>query len=302
MEKIKTDKISLEVNSSYDSSHNLTMFIEDLKFSKYRVKDGKLNIEVKYDVNKTSESDIIERVRSLFNIHKGFWRNELNEVLLTVIENIWYEVISEGYCVLERVKDFDNGEEVLLIINEINDIGKKNILQKYYSLEGGKKYVKIPLNKCYFLKFPEEICNYKQYRKILSEIKNIDKKDPMFSVLNPTGLKNIKGYDYIEHKKKLNEILFSITKDISWDFRSRFSSEFSDYYIMRRNLLFKKNKLILFNHVTNFVKGIVEKSFQELEVNFKFHKSILDIDNQVQRLENGNYSQKEFTNTLMECF
>lgn len=299
------DRISLEnffsENEVMDffSNHNLTMLFDDLKFSRYRLKDGKLSINIIFDSGKIQEEFIIDKLRNIFNIHKSFWREELNEIILTAIENIWQNFISDGYIVFEKVKDFESNKIELHKIEGIFSFDKNYIIQK--AVLDNKKIIKIkiPNEKCYILKFPDEICNYKDYRKMLKEIANIGKKEPMFSVLSRTKLNQSEGYDYIEHKKKLDEILYRITKKISWDFRDRYSKEFSNYYMMRRNLIFNKNKVIILNHIINFLSAILLELIPEVKFKFDYAIKISNFEEEIKKLEEGNYSTKEFTNLII---
>ncbi len=84
----------------------------------------------------------------------------------------------------------------------------------------------------------------------------IDGKDPMLSILNPSSLSKVNGYDAKKHRYILDLTLRQLTKKLSWHHREQFSSrdKFSDYYSTLRSLKFRRTKIILLNLFFDFIK------------------------------------------------
>ena len=271
--KIETDRISQNIRdqrAQYNNGHNLSMFLDDLSYSRYDIKDNTVNISV------TSPNDalLVSALNEKFP-NSDRWRNNLNESILNFFAMISSELIYTGVCAFEKICIKDSSEFIALkLISGKLEFKKDKIIQYVTDESRNNIQVFIPIEKCFIIEFPDEICSTKEYLKILDEMLVIDNKNPMFSILNPSALNKISGYNPMEHNKKLDLILWGITKKISWHHRSQFSKKelFSPYYLTLRDLKFKKTKLILMNHIFKFIEEMIENIFSDTKISIAYIK------------------------------
>jgi hypothetical protein len=303
MENKATDQISINFQYPYqynrESLFNYNMLIDDLSFNKYRYSNGEIN----FDLESDNVSEAMEKIIEKFELCTDSWRNlNTNNEILDFFILISNTLIYDGICCFERISSVQNNK-LESIIKVKGDIRKKNgfIIQKLPK-EVGNKSVRIPSNKCHVLEFPEEICTTTEYLNIMKKIRAIDSKDPILSILNPSPLNKIKDYDAFKHKKYLELILWKITKKISWHHRSNFSQkeDFSNYYTILRDLNFKKNKLILMNHVFRFIEKMINEEIEGVKLSITFTKSIDDIELLINNFKIGHFKTDEYLKTIKD--
>lgn len=299
MEKNNTDQISLDYDKQQRSDfllrHNSSMFMEDISFSRYKIKEKFLSISL--ESKKQDEViDFLSNKITTFR-YRNHWggRLNLNDAVLDLLETISGKLVHNGNCVIEKIYEGGNLSRLKVVRGDVI-IKRKNVIQiipaDIAKKMNYKTKVFIPKSKCFILQFPEEICSSKDFKYILEQMLKIDSKDPMFSIMNPSNLSKIKGYDAMKHRDKLDIILRKLTRKISWHHREQFSSrdKFSSYYSTLRSLKFRKTKVIMLNHLFNFIKLIVEDSFTDTKLNITYSKTLEDIDNIISDYKKGKFS------------
>lgn len=309
MENKKTDQLSLDFETQRGDflfrHHNSSMLIEDLSFSKYSIKEKFLSVSLESG-NKEEIIDFLTNKITTFR-YRNHLRNKLNlnDAVLELLETISNQLVTYGNCVLEKISEDGNLSRLKVIKGEVI-IKRKNVIQivpnNIAKEMNCKTKVLIPKDKCFILEFPKEICTPKDYKYILEQIVKIDSKDPIFSIMNPSNLSKVKGYNVMNHKDKLDLILRRLTRNVSWHHREKFSSgdKFSNYYSTLRSLKFRKTKIIILNHIFDFIKLIIENSFKETKINITYSKTIDDIDTIISDFEKGKFSHELHMQIIME--
>lgn len=300
---IKTDQISYDFRNQefqYNrNGHNVSMFLDDLSFSRYSIKDRSVKIEV----TTPDEAFLVASINEKFPINDS-WRNNLSESILNFFALISGELAHNGFCIFEKVCILNSSKFIALkLIKGKLTLKKEKIIQYVPNEKGNNsKKIIIPLDKCFKIEFPNDICTFKEYVKVLTKMREIDTKNPMFSILNPSELNKITEYNPLEHNKKLDLVLWNLTKKISWHHRSQFSRKelFTGYYLTLRDLKFKKTKLILMYHIFNFIEEIIEKVFDETKISINYIKKIEDIDELIENFKKGNFSQQDYLKAIGE--
>lgn len=310
MGKSKTNQQSIDLryqgyNPQYKlGGHNISMLLDDLSFSKYDLKDELITVSVNPDI----ENQLEKSIRETFPISKDSWNTNLSDSLFDFFSLISSKIVHEGFCVFEKVTIIDETQSDLVYLKLINgdlEIKKTKIIQNISKEQaeriGCKTKITIEKEKCFIIDFPDKICSRKSYLKILKEIKKIDAKDPMFSILNPTPLNGINGYDTLTHRRYLDLVLWNLTKKISWHHRSQFSQKeiFSNYYLTLRDLKFKRTKLIFMNHIFRFIERVIEELFQET-ITIIYFKDISDIDQLISDFMSGNFTNKDYLKAISD--
>lgn len=298
MEKNKTDQISIEYNMSHDVSYsriNSSMFLEDIAISRYRIKKEYLSTSLHCE----NPEEVIDFFSKRIFRFRNRWGDRLNleDSVLDLIEFVSSRIAYTGYCIFEIIKEGNNLTGLKFIPGDIEV--KKNEVVQIIPNDMAKKLncktkISIPRTKCFLIEFPKTICSSKKYKKILTKMAEIDDKDPMFSILSPSNLSKIDGYDPIKHRKQLDLILRRITSDTSWHHREHFSSRdiFSNYYTILRSLKFKRTKLILLKHISDFVESMMENIFDRPILKIQYDKTIEDIEEIIENYENGKFSHE----------
>ncbi|PQB06904.1 hypothetical protein BST83_06870 [Polaribacter filamentus] len=308
MEKSKTDQISLDFDtprSDFLLKHNSSMFIQDLSFSKYSIKEKFLTISLESKIQ-DEVVDFLSNKITTFR-YRNNWGNRLNlnDAVLELLETISSKLVHNGNCIIEKI--YEDGNLICLkVVRGEVIIKRKNVIQiipaNIAKEINYKTKVFIPKAKCFILEFPEEICSSKDFKYILEQMVKIDSKDPMFSIMNSSNLSKVKGYDGMKHRDKLDIILRKLTRKISWHHREQFSSrdKFSNYYSTLRALKFRKTRVIMLNHLFDFIKLIVEDSFPDTKLNIAYSKTIEDIDNIISDYEKGEFSHELHMQIIQE--
>ena len=308
MEKNNSNQISLNFDtprSDFLLRHNSSMFLEDLSFSRYSIKEKFLSISLE-SKNQDEVIDFLSNKITTFR-YRNHWGNRLNlnDAILELLETISNKLVYNGNCVVEKIYEDGNLSRLQVIRGEVI-IKRKNVIQivpvDIAKEMNCKTKVYIPKNKCFILEFPKEICSSKDFRYILEQMVKIDSKDPMFSIMNPSNLSKTRGYDAMEHRDKLDIILRKLTRKISWHHREQFSSrdKFSNYYSILRALKFRKTRVIMLNHLFDFIKLIVEGSFTDTKLNMTYSKTIKDINNLISNYEKGEFSHELHMQIIQE--
>ena len=308
MEKNKTDQISIEFSTTRDDSYsrlNSSMFLEDMAFSRYRIKKEYLSTILKCE-NPEEVIDFLSNRISIFR-YRNRWGDRLNleDSVLDLIEFISARIARNGYCVFEIIKGGDDLTKLKVVLGDIQ-VKKKEVVQLIPSDIAKelncKTKISIPRTKCFLIEFPKVICSGKKYKKILKEMGEIDDNDPMYSILNPSNLTKIEGYDPMKHRKKLDLILRQLTRDTSWHHREHSSSRdiFSNYYVTLRSLRFKRTKIILLKHIFDFIESIVANIFEGPILKIEYAKTIEDIDKIIENYEIGKFTHEQHMKIITE--
>jgi hypothetical protein len=297
----ETDQISIDYNYLYRTNgidgFNYNMLMDDFQFNKYSYHRGE---GITFDIQSSNIEQITKIVIEKFDTSYEPWRtNTINDVLMDFFVLIANKLVYDGSCCFERI-----------LLNEDQSFARLNLIKG--ALKYTNKYViqftqdnkiKIPREKCYILEFPEEICSTKEYVSMLTKIRQIESKgDPMHTILNPTELNSTKGYDTMEHRNYIELDLWKLTKLISWHHRSLYSQKemFSSYYTALRDLEFKRNKLIIMNHVFKFIENVIEDIFEDTKLNISFTKTVSDINDLIDSFKNGNFSSDDYLKVIRE--
>lgn len=297
MEKIKTDQISIEFqsdNNNHFSKPKSFMFIEDVGISKYRIKNTYLSTDLACE---NPEKVINFLSKNILIFHRANqWGGTLNlkESILDIIETISSRLAIKGYCVFEKITSTDGRLTLKIIQGDVIVRNKKviQIIPKDNTQKLSNKSI-IPKSKCFIIEFPNKICSSKQYRKLLTQIGKIDLKNPLHSALNPTKLSSLPGYNTIVHHEKLELYLKRLTRKISWHHRENFSpsDNFSNYYSTLRSLKFIRTKIILLNHISDFVESIVADIFGNSILKIHYLKTLNEIELIIKNYEDGEFTR-----------
>ncbi|WP_422104486.1 hypothetical protein [Winogradskyella sp.] len=302
MGKFEEGQLSLDYDVPRNDNflrHNTFMFIEDLSISKYSIKDEYLSISLETNLEEEITNFLANNVTT-FRFRNNYWsrRSNFNDELLELIETISNQLINKGFCVFEKVYEREKLVRLKVVMGEYK-IKRNNIIQIIPDDVAAKiksnTKVFIPKEKCFVLEFPKRLCSSKEYLNILKKMVEIDGKDPMLSILNPSNLSKVSGYDAMKHRYKLDLTLRQLTKKLSWHHREQFSSrdKFSDYYSTLRSLKFRRTKIILLNHIFDFIELIIEEIFDKTTLDISYNKTLEDIDKIIKDYEKG-----IFTNDL----
>lgn len=299
----ENDQISIDFQYPYqyhrETFFNYNMLIDDLCFSKY----GYNRDEISFNLESDNPSTDLEDIFAKFEFPRDSWgRINANSEILEFFVSISNALICDGICCFERISSLKDNkvERIRMIKGDLRK--KKKCIVQHLPKELGNKRVKIPLNKCYVLEFPNEICSTNEYLKTMEKIKKIDSKDPVLSILNPSHLSKVKGYDPFEHKNYLELILWKLSKKISWHHRSYASHKefFSNYYTSLRDLNFKKNKLILMNHVFRFMEKMIDEEMKGVKSSITFTKSLDDIELLIMNFKTGNIKSDDYLQAIRD--
>ncbi|QGK75030.1 hypothetical protein [Flavobacterium sp. SLB02] len=302
----ETNQISIEFRYPYDyhyreaSYFHHSMLMQDLSFDKFEHRKGLITFTLEAQDSNT----ILEEITNIFKLHPDTWRGNSTEVvLIELFLLIANELIRDGICCFEKNSSISNNTLVSIKLIDGNIKRKWNSLKQSVPKSIGNKSVKIPIDKCFILEFPHQICTTKQYSSVIKSIKEIDSKDsPMLSVLNPSKLSKIKGYDSITHHNYIELKTWGLTKDISWHHRSQFSQKefFSSYYMTLRDLKFKKTKLLLMYHIFKFMENMIEEVFDDVKLKINYIKNIEDINLLIDNFEKGNFNLENYTQAIRD--
>ncbi|MFK7833468.1 MAG: hypothetical protein AB8B52_09330 [Winogradskyella sp.] len=309
MGKIKEGQLSLDYESPRSDfllKFNSSMFIQDLSISKYSIKDEYLSISL--ESKKEEEiSEFLANKVTTFQYRNQYWMNSSNleDEILQLIETISNQLTNKGHCVFEKVYDEGKLSRLKIVTGEV-EVKMNNVVQiipdEIALKNESKSRISIPKEKCFIIDFPKSICSRKEYLNILKKMHEIDSKNPIHSILNPTSLNKANGYDMMKHRDKLDIILKRSTKNISWHHREQFSSKekFSSYYSTLRSLKFRRTKIILLNHIFDFIKLIIENVFDETSLKISYSKTLDEIDNIILDYEKGKFTREQNLKIIKE--
>ncbi|GAA3732975.1 hypothetical protein GCM10022422_14490 [Flavobacterium ginsengisoli] len=302
----ETNQISIEFRYPYDYHHkeatyfHYSMLMDDLSFDTFQHRKGLIT----FTLETQNSNAVLDEIINIFELHPDTWQGISTEVvLIELFLLITNKLTRDGICCFEKNSSIANN--TLLNIKLIDgDIKRKwNFLKQSVPKDIENKSVKIPIDKCFIIEFPHQLCTTKQYSSLIKTIKEIDSKDsPMLSILNPSKLTKIKGYDTLAHHNYIELITWRLTKDISWHHRSQFSQKeiFSSYYLTLRDLKFKRTKLLIMYHVFKFMENMIEEVFNDVKLKISYIKNIDDIDILIDNFEKGNFSHEDYMQAIRD--
>ncbi|MHA7843014.1 MAG: hypothetical protein ACX93I_06815 [Winogradskyella sp.] len=309
MGRIKDGQLSLDYDVPRNENflrHNTSMFIQDLSISKYSIKNEYLSLSLITEVEEDITNFLVNNITT-FRYRNNYWsrRSNFSDEILELIETISNQLINKGFCVFEKIYDEGKLARLKVVVGEYK-IKRNNIIQiipnDIASKIKSNTRVFIPKEKCFILEFPKRLCSSKDYLYILKKMAEIDAKYPMFSILNPSNLSKVNGYDAMKHRYKLDLALRQLTKKISWHHRAQFSSrdKFSNYYSTLKSLKFRRTKIILLNHIFDFIKSIIEEIFDGTTLDISYTKSLDEINKIIKDYEKGIFTNDQHLKIIKE--
>jgi hypothetical protein len=235
---------------------------------------------------------------------RGSRTNNIQEIIADLLDSISRELVHNGHCIFEKIHNQETKELLCLkIISGNTKIKRANVIQtlsKKMSYENKtKRKVYIPKSKCFIIKFPKEVTSEKNYLKMLDTMFKIDSKNPLHSFLKPTNLNKTNGYDFMDHRERLDIILRKLTNPISWHHREQFSNDkFSTYYSTLSDLNFRRTKMLMMQHILFFIKDMTERIFSDAVLSIKYYKKIEDLDRIIHNYKLGEFSSELHTNII----
>lgn len=303
----ETNQISIEFRYPYDyhykeaSYFHHSMLMQDLSFNTFQHRKGLIIFSLEANDSNTT----LDEITNIFKLNPDTWRGKATDVvLIELFLLIANKLIKDGICCFEKNSSIANNTLTSVKLIDGDTKRKWNFIKQSLPKDIEKKSVKIPIDKCFILEFPHELCTTKQYSSVIKNIKEIDSKDsPMLSILsNHSKLNKIKGYDAIAHNEYIELITWQLTKDISWHHRSQFSQKeiFSSYYLTLRDLKFKKTKLLLMYHVFKFMENMIEEIFNDVKLKINYIKNIEDINLLIDNFEKGNFTHEDYVQAIKD--
>lgn len=296
----ETNQISIEFRYPYDYHYkearyfHHSMLMQDLSFDTFQHKKGLIT----FTLEAQDSNAVLDEIINVFELHPDTWQGISTEVvLIELFLLIANKLIRNGICCFEKNSSITSNALINIKLIDGNIKRKRNFIKQSLPKDIEKKSVKIPIDKCFILEFPKQLCTTKQYSSVIKSIKEIDSKDsPMLSILNPSKLSKIKGYDNIAHHNYIELITWGLTKDISWHHRRQFSQKeiFSTYYLTLRDLKFKKTKILLMYHIFKFMENMIEEVFNDVKLKINYIKNIEDINLLIDNFEKGNFSHEDY--------
>lgn len=261
MEYKESDRLS---KSSYfgvqpDIELNTTMFLEDLSQNVVPIFNSTGVICTIEPNSKNNQSQLAE----ILPFKQNRRRLDVTGLMLDIIDKIATHVVYNGFIVFEKIKMITaDGISMrsLELINGTNIKFEKQFVVQ--TITESSEAIRIPKKKCYIIEFPKSLGGQKEYFKLINEIRSMRKTEPMMQLDN--SLREIDGYNIVEHKKRHDLELRRLTKDIGWNHRDHNSKYLSSYYQTYRLLKFKKSKVILRDYLIDTFKSIVEDVFDRM--------------------------------------
>ena len=307
---METDRISQENFAHGENSGlgslNYSMLIEDFAISRYRLKDNKLSIKltgVKAEEIKMDLSNLLRFDQYGLDMHS----EKFEQIIMYTIESTSNHIVNNGHCIFEKIYKKSKRENKRLVslrpISGKTLISRKYVTQIFTNEDNKIIKLKIPITKCYIVEFPIIICSEKKYLNTLKRIKGIDKRNPLKSIFD-TNFDSKSSYDVWEHRRVLDLKLWEITKDISWHHRSQYSNKemFSNYFLSLVDMEFKRNKILLLEHILKFIESIINDLFKNIEVNISYQKNHTDIEKEIEDFKRGNFNQDRYIKIIKDYF
>lgn len=174
----------------------------------------------------------------------------------------------------------------------------KQELPKKYALENGLKPVTIiPIEKVICFSFPEQLGGPKNILHFKQRLYRYYKEDPMFNVLDHKW-SGTPYYNLGEHRRLYDQNIWTFTRKLEWPQRKNSSSDsnFTDYYYIRRVLLFKRNRIIFRDSILETLRDCFQSfgtSKEPINITFNLSPSIEDLDKAIEGWERGDFDFKE---------
>lgn len=239
----------------------------------------------------------------------GYNNRSFTEVVLNSILFIARYLVDSGQVILEFTTKVDLNEELnyeLVSVrgDEIKVEGEKviQVITPKPDLQLFNTEIKeIPRDKCYLIEFPESLGGAST---LLDFVKKVGEMGEEFNNIgffnNP--LNNTKGYDWQEHHNAYETTFWRYTKTYHWHHRSLSRDKLSSYYDIYRRLMFRKNQLILRDHIIKelclIITDIALKFEKRVELKIEGLLTISDIDLALEIWKKGTPSPDYITKVL----
>ncbi|MBP8017060.1 hypothetical protein KAZ01_03555 [Candidatus Gracilibacteria bacterium] len=287
-----------EKNKKREITSNLNMFFDDLRNSLFPYKNDKFSIEMNL-----KDSILESRVIKFLSL-PNYNTYNLTDTLSCFFEDIIYSLLKYKKIVFEIIecenkREKTNYKRMIFIIEGKVKIGKNNVIQyftKYESLNNNiPRKIKIPIEKCLIIEYPNIYKNYKMIKKIINKIAEMDKYNELqFSsdYIN-SDKKKQSYYDLSLHHDLMNIEKWKSTKEIGWNFRANlggYNDMTFEFYRAYRGLIFKKFIINLRYYLFQNIEDIINKVFPqekhiELVINGLF--DIKQINDSINKWFNG---------------
>ncbi|WP_454804245.1 hypothetical protein [Mucilaginibacter phyllosphaerae] len=252
-----SDRLSIPIMTGFETGEefNVSMFTEDLyqDIVPIRARDypHACRLEPK---DKSAEQQLV----ALFSAFNRLSSKSLTDMIFEAIRHIGGSLVTAGSIALELVKltnaddDEVRTDHKLMYISGDKVIRDGHIVQRLTPEEAAQwdtaQEIKIPLEKCWIIDFPDNLGGKKGYLKFLQEMKELGNSDP-FRIFLDNELRGLKGYDIAKHHKIADLSLWEQTKEFGWHHRETSGKMFSGYYMINRRLRFRKTQFILRDHI-----------------------------------------------------
>jgi hypothetical protein len=268
----ENDKISVNYQSSLidmlEINHYLNMFMEDFWrdiVPNYGSKSEKITCELKPD-HTDFKLSLIELLSS-FSQH---YHPSFKDIILDTIEYIAQQLVNNGYLVLELVKYKDVDERVFYKFETVygKDIILKNemitqILPDEVAQDLGKFKIEIPVEKCFVFEFPLTLGGKEKYLHFLKDFEEFANQSPAINYIN-NSLQGQKNYNLMEHQSLFEIELWKKSKLYNYHHRKIGEEKLSGYYNFYKQLLFRKNQILLRDYIVDELCKIISKLSEKL--------------------------------------
>lgn len=297
----ETDRISKDYYTDFESGmeNNTSMFLQDFCdiVATYDLESKKINCYLTPS-NKPLEKRLHEFLpykHGMYSFHPNF-----NELILNTIKYIAGCILHDGHIVFEFVKQKDiNGNEFFTLIRFIDSEIKydrdyiiQNIPNESSDDNITSKQIKIPLSKCFIIKFPDILGGEKKYLKFIQEFKNIGSQSPIMMHARNSFPNDI-GYDVMEHQKLHDLELRKISLPFNWHHRASYSGKdlFSGHYNFYKRLNFRKSQIILRDYIINELKSIIsewsDRIGEKTELNIDGLPQLSEVERKIKEWQTG---------------
>jgi hypothetical protein len=171
---------------------------------------------------------------------------------------------------------------------------------------GYPEEIKIPAEKCHVFKFPAKLGGPKKYKDLIHKL---DAADNIFTpgiLMNKYMSRETSYYNFSEHKDAIDRMHWRISKEIGWHHRVTLSGNenINDYYSHARQLIFKRNVLVLRDSIINDLGNMVSIIGNNYGYNAKLGSSGLttveEAEEKILKWKIGGMDFKEVSNFIYE--
>jgi hypothetical protein len=219
------------------------------------------------------------------------------------LEFIASDILSSGYGLYEIVSKEIFPDHFVFELDRINGdrlrFRRRKLEQFIPQSEAQRLGIpikhEIPIEKVLRIEFPKELGGKRALTKFLHRLNQFSEHDPTFSFLN-SSLEREKNYNLNLHRKLHTTRLWKLTSKYGWDHRRPIANDedFTEYFYLWRKLDFRRNQIILRDHIASELKEFInlqQFKFEDkpISVEFKLSPTIEDLNKAIGDWEKGDY-------------